>query len=48
MNIKELIEAIENSDMEQEAKAEIAEILQDYEYFIEVKANVQRLLGITT
>ena len=47
MNIKELIEKIENSDMEQEAIAEIAEILEDYEYFLKVKNDIQTILGIT-
>ena len=48
MNIKERTEAIEKSDMEQEAKAEIAEILEDYEYFNKIRRDIQRLLAITT
>jgi len=31
MDIKELIKAVENSDMESEAKAEIVEIIEDWQ-----------------
>lgn len=31
MDIKELVKAVENSDMESEAKAEVVEIIEDWE-----------------
>lgn len=42
MKIKELIESINNSDMETEAKAELVEIVEEYQWLVKTTRRSRR------